>query len=114
VSPPRPVTWGTSDQRRREKWALGFTVGAVVFVASYGGQRLFGLLAGEPTVGDVIRTAHTPFFWRVALAALHAALAVPLAALLVPEAWARPLLRFGPLWVIGPVMVLALAMVAFP
>ncbi len=115
MTTPRPIVWGTADQRRRERWSLGLAIGAVVFVASYAGQRLFTLLVvGEPSFAEVVRSTHTPYFWRVAIAALQAALAVPLGALVVPEIAVRPLLRFGPLWVIAPIMLLALLMVAFP
>jgi hypothetical protein len=114
VTPPRGVLTGTAAQRRRERWTLGVAAGAVVFALSYASQRLVSLLIGEPTFAEVLRTAHTPLFWRTAIAATQAALAVPLVAAVTPEVMVRALLRLGPLWVIGPVMVFALALVVFP
>lgn len=112
MRPPPVVT--TGDLRRRERWALGIAVGAVVFVASYTGQRLFSAALGEPTPTEVIATTHTPYYWRVGLATLQALVAVPLGALLPPEPVVRPLLRIGPLWVVASVMIHALLVVVFP
>lgn len=109
-----PVVSGTADQRRRERWALGLAVAGVVFATSYTGQRLVSAGLGEPSVNDVVRSLHTPLYWRLALSALHGAIALPLGALVLPEPWVRPVLRFGPLWVVGPVMLDALLLVAVP
>ena len=114
MSPQRGFVPGTADQRRRERWALGLAAGAVVFALSYSVQRLVSLVIGEPAFAEVLRAAHTAFYWRVVIAALQGGLTVPVVAAVVPEIAVRPLLRFGPLWVISPVMVFALALVAFP
>lgn len=109
-----PVASGTVDQRRRERWALGIASAAVVFALSYAGQRLVSVALGEPSLDDVVRSTHTPYAWRIALCLLHAGIAAPLAASVPPEPWVRPLLRFGPLWVLAPVLFAALLMVVFP
>lgn len=74
------------------------------FVLSYAGQRLFAL-GSEPALGaDVGATLHIPFFWRTALAALHAAVV-----------WlvARRVTLDGP-WVLPAVLSGLAVLVVFP
>lgn len=63
LSPPKVTRPSTGSAAR---------VATAAFVLSYAGQRLFAL-GSEPALGaDVVATLHIPFFWRTALAALHA------------------------------------------
>lgn len=62
-------SWLAAGTSPRLGLALGcFGLGAP---ASYALQRLWAAAGGEAPPGTVLGQAHVPYFWRVALAALH-------------------------------------------
>jgi hypothetical protein len=99
---------------RSARWGLAISLAATTFVASYGLQRLWARAAGEVSWTDVIAQAHVPFYWRVGVAALHAAIVASLLGLAFDDLQASRALRWTPLLVSVVVLPLALAMVAVP
>lgn len=103
--------------RTRDKGApaaLGLTLASTVFVASYAAQRLWSAVRGDPDWTEMIVSAHTPYYWRCAVALLQATLVGTAAGLGVSSELAASVLRFAPVWVPAVVIPLALAMAAVP
>jgi hypothetical protein len=95
-------------------WGLAVTAAATTFCASYALQRLLSLLLGEPDATSAAVVGHTPYYWRVSLALLHALIALALVKLGVNNDRAETALRFAPMWVPCVVLPLALLLVGLP
>ncbi len=72
----------------RARIALGAAVFPLVAIASCVLQQLLGALQ-QPAVGAVLAQASTPYFWRIALAAMHGLSAALIAAFAstAPRRW---------------------------
>jgi hypothetical protein len=95
-------------------WGLAATIAPTAFCASYALQRLLSLLLGEPDPMSVAVVGHTPYYWRVALALLHALIAMAIVKIGVNNDRAESVLRFAPMWVPCVVLPLALVLVGLP
>lgn len=95
-------------------WGLAVAVAAAIFSASYTGQRLLSLAMGEPAPGQVVITGHTPYYWRVGLALLHALIVLALVRLAIDNERAEKVLRWAPVWIPCVVLPLALILVGLP
>lgn len=89
--------------------ALGVLVFAAVACVSYAGQRL-AALGNDPAL--IFAQAHIPYFGRVALAAIHGAMAGLVAAVLVRDAAGA--VRAAAWWVPVLVVPAAIAMGVYP
>lgn len=90
------------------------TVGGTVFVVSYAVQRLFALGAGLPNPSALELDAWPPYYWRCALALVHAVVAIPIVGLPIDDDQGTAILRWAPLWMPAVVLPMALLMVGFP
>lgn len=95
-------------------WGLAVAVASVIFCVSYAAQRLFSFAMGEPAPGTVIQIGHTPYYWRLIIAVLHAAISLAFAKLAIDDHRAEDILRFAPMWVPCVVLPLALLLVGLP
>jgi len=85
-----------SDRRVQH---LAITAFATVAVGSYVAQRLASIAGGEPNPAAIIASAHTPYYWRTALATVHGLFAASVIRCGVSPASAHRWLRRAPLWV---------------
>ena len=98
----------------RENGRLGIAISIAAWTGavSYGLQHLYAasgpVLAVTPTID-----AHIPFYWRMALVALHAGLGGLLAYQLLDEQRGRRLVAWGP-WMVLSLLPLAVLMAVFP
>lgn len=79
-----PARGSTAGGDARAGWARAATWAGLVFVLSYVAQRLGAAAFETPTPGAVA-VVHIPFFWRVGVAALHAACAACVAPFVPPR-----------------------------
>lgn len=94
--------------------ALGAAAFALVAVASYTLQRLWSWWGGEPSFGEIVASAHTPYYWRAAVAALHGLAVGLLAGFGLDEEAAGAWLARVPWLVVAVVLPCALAMGLVP
>lgn len=94
--------------------AFGVTLASTTFVASYALQRLWAAWGAEADWTQLVVQYDTPYYWRSALALLHAVVAGAVAALGTGPELAATALRFAPVWVPAVVLPLALSMAAVP
>lgn len=66
----------------RSSWAVAVAAAGLAMVVSYAGQRVAAALVGE-SGGVLWHSVHTPYFWRVGVAALHGSVVGVTVALLV-------------------------------
>lgn len=78
---------------------LGLATFAAVACLSYAGQRLYAALNEAPPL-SVLLQAHTPYYWRMALAVLHGGSAGLLVAWGVREEAARRGSELAPVLVV--------------
>ncbi|MGC6491529.1 MAG: hypothetical protein ACON5B_01700 [Myxococcota bacterium] len=97
----------------RASWALGAAVAGLAGVVSYVLQRLSALgVAADPTAALAVE--HIPFYWRFALAVLHAAGAGLLVAWGVREAEAHRWLQRLPAVIVALCVSAMVAMWVWP
>ncbi len=94
--------------------ALGSALFAVGFVASYALQRLAAAWVGEMEASAVLASTHTPYFWRIAVAALHGVVLGLVAALATDDVGAGWWLARFPWLVLAVVLPAAVAMAVVP
>lgn len=109
-----PTVRSRRGARSATRWGLGFTLGGTVFAASYAGMRLLSLVRGEPSFGEVVLAASTPFYARCGIAALQAGIVALITGLAFDDERAEAVLRWAPIWMPLVVLPLTLAMVGFP
>ena len=95
-----------------DAWVLALALLGTGATGSYVLQRLIDA-GSEPPMGTVLAQAHTPYYWRMAVALLHG---LVLAALSfgLPQAWRARLLNAAPTWVGALCLFTVLAMLAVP
>lgn len=98
----------------RRAWAVGAMLFGLGTSVSYATQRLLAaaLLDQDPTM--IISQVHTPFTWRLFLAALHGVLLGLVAAIGLSDAAAGRVLAAGPWIVAGVTVPFAVSMVLVP
>lgn len=99
---------------RSARAGLAVACAATTVAVSYALQRLGAWALGEPPMGVILAQAHTPYLWRLALAALHGGVVGLAIGLALDEERAAGVLRWAPLLIPAVVLPLALAMVAAP
>jgi hypothetical protein len=107
------VSTGDRLGRLRARLAAAALCFALICCLSYAGQRLWDART-EPAIGTVSLQATIPYYWRLAITALHGLGAAALAYWGLPESAAERLLRVTP-WLV-PLVVLpaVIAMLMVP
>ncbi len=103
---------GIDGARRRV--ALGAVAASLAAVLSYAAQRLGTAALGEPDPAAIVASAHTPYYGRLALCLMHAALAGLLVGMPLSEEAAGRWLARAPWLVLAVVLPAALALMAVP
>lgn len=96
-----------------ERRLLGLATFAAACCLSYTGQRLYAALNEAPPL-TVLLQAHTPYYWRMALAALHGASVALLVAYGFSDTAARWASERTPTLVVVCALASALVLGIFP
>lgn len=98
----------------RRAWAVGAMAFGLGTPVSYAGQRLLAWLLLDQDPSMIVSQVHTPFTWRLFLAALHGVLVGLILAVGLSDDRAGKVLAIGP-WIVTVVIVpFALSMVLVP